>query len=199
MRSWKNVNQILDDLVVTLDLDPVMSNLKADIVKYRLPFKEPIAVNQHSITAREGFILSLHAGGRIGYGEIAPLPGFSRETLDQAAQQLLKFCKAVNNGLSLRDIDNSSFLRQFSIPSVAFGIESAIWWLQQEEWLTPQGSAPLLQGDIQNILSRLHHWQGFWPSEFKVKTGRHLLDEDIGRIQQIIQLLPESVKIKYLS
>ncbi|WP_067520203.1 o-succinylbenzoate synthase [Endozoicomonas ascidiicola] len=182
-----------------------MMKVKADIVKYRLPLKHPIAVNQHSISEREGLILCLQAGDRFGYGDIAPLPGFSRETLKEAEKQLLSFCSAVNAKESLQDIENLSFLQNFSLmPSVSFGIESALWWLKQDHWLPQQPSIPLLQGDIQKIVDRLKHWQGErqdawqgkWPAEFKVKTGRHLRDDDVFRIHQILQILPDSVSIK---
>ena len=170
-----------------------MADLTADIVQYRLPLRRPIAVNEAFLAERKGFILRLSTGDSYGYGDVAPLSGFSAESLAHAERELLSFCSEVNGG---QRVDDPSFLQRFSLPSVAFGIESALWWLQQNQWLTPQLSAPLLQGDLHRILGRLKGWQGHWPMEFKVKTGRHSLDEDIDRIQQMLKVLPPSVKIK---
>ncbi|MFK0571660.1 o-succinylbenzoate synthase [Endozoicomonas sp.] len=177
-----------------------MKECKADILRYRLPLKHPLLLKQSSLDQRAGLILTLSAGGRFGYGEIAPLPGFSRESLEESEVQLQSFVHAVNEGrfhaLAANDFVTETFLEQLSMPSVSFGIESALWWLNQDDWVSPLITAPLLQGPIEEILLKLEQWQGDWPKEFKLKTGRDALEEDCSRIRQVLKLLPDSVNIK---
>ena len=170
-----------------------MGKCRADILRYRLPLRQPLTLRQFTLHERLGLILQLHCGGRYGYGEIAPLPGFSRESLDQAEIQLQAFCRAVNNG----QFDGKAPLAAWSLlPSVAFGIESAFWWLQQDSWVAAPTVAPLLNGARADILRRLEHWQEPWPDEFKLKTGRSTLADDCITLHQILQIVPESVRIK---
>ncbi len=64
-------------------------------------------------TQREGLILqTAFSHGGMGWGEIAPLPGWSKETLAEAKEQLLQ----VLHGK----------LRTSAFPSVAFGLECAL-------------------------------------------------------------------------
>lgn len=137
--------------------------------------------------------MRLRCNGRYGYGEIAPLPGFSGESLDQAERQLQVFCRAVNSG----QFGGQTSLEEWSLsPSVAFGIESALWWLQQDSWVAAPAVAPLLNGTRADILRRLACWQGAWPDEFKLKTGRNTLADDCVTLNQILSIVPASVRIK---
>ena len=57
----------------------------ARIYKYSLPFKNPLVLKHTTLREREGLILVLtDINGHTGMGEISPLPGFSRETLETA-------------------------------------------------------------------------------------------------------------------
>ena len=57
----------------------------ARLYKYSLPFKEALALKHTTLHHREGLILILmDAKGHAGIGEISPLPGFSRETMESA-------------------------------------------------------------------------------------------------------------------
>ena len=152
----------------------------------------PITVNHQTLHVREGIILTLQQGEKVGYGEIAPLIGFSRESLHQAEYQLKQWLPKLEAGMAdVNDFD------QYCYPSVACGISAALWWLSQTVWSsTAPINAPLLQGELCNILQRLQQWQGALPALFKVKTGRHGMAEDIRRIQTILDHLPSQVAIK---
>lgn len=181
-----------------------MTECKADILRYRLPLKHPLILKQFSLNERKGLILRLNSCGRIGYGDIAPLPGFSRESLQEAEEQLQIFCRAVNAGHFEPFATDApemvggikECIESLSMPSVLFGIESALWWLRQDGWLSPPVTAPLLQGATEQILLRLEQWQGSWPKEFKLKIGRNSIAEDCVRINKVLEVLPESISIK---
>ena len=172
-----------------------MNKCRADIVRYRLPLRQPLTLKQFTLHERQGLILRLCCAERCGYGEIAPLPGFSRESLDQAEALLMAFCRAVNSGQF--HFDSELALAAWSLlPSVAFGIESALWWMQQGSWTAAPATAPLLNGTRADILHRLKGWQEAWPSEFKLKTGRSTLESDCVTLEKVLQIVPESVRIR---
>ncbi len=192
MHFWKNVRQTSAGLAATPDL----LNCKAEVLRYRLPLKKPLRSNG----LREGLILQLACAGRFGYGDIAPLPGFSIESLEQAQEQLVLFCRALNCGrITIKEnyqlIADEALIHPL-LPCVAFGIESALWWLQQRQWLKPPTTAPLLQGATRVILERLRHFHGPWPNEFKLKIGCDALAQDIDRINAVLRVLPEQILIK---
>ena len=53
--------------------------------RYRLPFLRTVRTAHGPWTAREGLLVRLEDGaGRVGYGEVAPMPEFGTETLAEA-------------------------------------------------------------------------------------------------------------------
>ncbi len=79
-----------------------------DLVPYRLPLVEPVTWNGERCETREGLLLRLEdEAGAVGWGDAAPLPGFSRETLDEARAALA----AVRPVVSGRDLDAADVLR----------------------------------------------------------------------------------------
>jgi O-succinylbenzoate synthase len=57
----------------------------AYLYKFSLPFKDPLILKHTTLHHREGLLLVLiDESGHAGIGEISPLPGFSRETLETA-------------------------------------------------------------------------------------------------------------------
>ena len=181
-----------------------MKDCKADILRYRLPLKHSLILKESCLNEREGLILCLSVADRVGYGEIAPLPSFSHESFSEAEEQLQAFCRAFNAGCFtssfFTDLQHPDFLMDvpcaLSMPAVLFGIESALWWLRQDRWFVPPAAVPLLQGSTEDILHRLGQWQGIWPKEFKLKTGRESIENDCFRINSVLNALPKSVNIR---
>lgn len=53
-----------------------------------IALKRSAANAKNTWTSRSGVVVSVHAGGRVGYGECSPLPGFSPDDLDRATRDL---------------------------------------------------------------------------------------------------------------
>lgn len=161
---------------------------QACIHRYCLPLCHSLPLKGAELEAREGLIVQLRAGDRLGYGEVAPLPDFSQETLEEAFSQLQTLCNEPGNlgSVPLKNVSSS----------VVFGIESALWWLQQTEWKSAPVNAPLLKGATDAIVQGLKQWDRPWPREFKLKIGRGSLEEDSVRIRQVMDCLPEQVRLK---
>ena len=56
------------------------------LYRYQLPLSQPIQFHEQQLTVREGLLLKWGSS----WGEIAPLPGFSRETLAEAQAEAAK-------------------------------------------------------------------------------------------------------------
>ncbi|XGV97751.1 MAG: o-succinylbenzoate synthase [Leptolyngbya sp. BL-A-14] len=85
---------------------------------YRRRFKQALQTRYGLWSLREGVILRLvNDAGKVGWGEIAPIPWFGSETLEQA----LAFCRQLPSELSERLI----FTIPDSLPSCQFAFESA--------------------------------------------------------------------------
>ncbi|MGI9275560.1 MAG: o-succinylbenzoate synthase [Endozoicomonas sp.] len=168
---------------------------QARIYKYRLPLVRPLLLKQFSLSHREGLILELlNADGRIGYGEAAPLVGFSRESIDDSFGQLVN----VLPGLCQQAKDSGAvdYMDQLLPPSAAFAIEGALHSLNAPQGEMRPSVSPLLSGDCRSIVSRLQAWSNSWPAEFKLKVGRQARQEDIKTVGAVLDILPESVKLR---
>jgi len=86
---------------------------------YQRPLLHPLQTHHGLWEIREGIIIRLEAeDGRIGWGEIAPLPEFGSETLSAA----ILFCQSLENPLSI----NSIFSIPEQFPACQFAFESAL-------------------------------------------------------------------------
>ncbi|MFO1449947.1 MAG: o-succinylbenzoate synthase [Opitutaceae bacterium] len=60
-----------------------------DTRRYSLPFRSPLRTAHGRWSVRQGILVRLRSSdGTTGYGEIAPIPGFGRESLDADEEQL---------------------------------------------------------------------------------------------------------------
>lgn len=112
---------------------------------------------------RHGLILHMiHSDGKEGWGEIAPLPGRSKETLEEATTQLLKTLALTGSPSPLL------------LPSVSFGLESALTPYQPPT--TPFPLWALLAGtpDAMKEKAKRAEQEGF--SSLKIKVS-HLNDK----------------------
>ncbi|NQU38928.1 MAG: o-succinylbenzoate synthase [Lentisphaerae bacterium] len=121
--------------------------------EFRIPLRNELVVGGRSVGEREGlFITMATADGARGVGEIAPLPGFHKETVADCLQ-LLKAHQSVLNELPL-PADGAALSTLFealapfaNLPSLHFGLSMAAVNLQAvrrgvqpAEWLD---AAPL--------------------------------------------------------
>ena len=58
---------------------------------YRIPFKKAFTTAIGEYSVREGIIIEIHSREFYGFGESAPLPGFSDETLIESRNCLEGF------------------------------------------------------------------------------------------------------------
>lgn len=121
----------------------------ATLWRYAIRMEAGVILRNQRLKQREGLLVTLSEGANTGWGEIAPLPGFSHESLDDAriASEAWLSCWCRQRNDSLPDS---------TVPSVAFGISCAQAELAgqlpaQGQWQT----AALCTGDPDDLLLRL--------------------------------------------
>ena len=174
---------------------------------YALELARPLVTAQGSLTSREGIVLSLGDGeGHWGRGDAAPVPGFSSETLSDAASELERFCRErpleSQEFSTLQEIEG--VMDAFSAsPSVCNAIEQALVDLMAQRMKTPL--AVLLNASacdavqsgclVQSVHdARACAAEGF--SVFKVKVSGATLQQDLQRVRAIAKALPTGSSLR---
>lgn len=99
---------------------------------YYLPLKVPLRTSHGSISHREGYLVELRQPSGTIWSEIAPLPGFSEESLKQVERFLMVHRDQIQACLNRNQ--NPMELRELNAApaSVRFGI-SSLWYLMQAQ------------------------------------------------------------------
>lgn len=171
-----------------VDLDRV------EIYSYREAIRQPIELAMGRLDHREGFYIRLlDREGREGYGEVAPLPGYSFETMEQCQTQLLDLAEGrVSRIPSLpADLDTvDPKVRWY--PSVHFGWECAARDLLG---LWPAKAAIPLNGVVSGTRDRcvreVKHLQQRGINSIKLKVGRESNSVEEEKILAVADCLPE--------
>lgn len=100
------------------------------LYRYRLPLLRNLTIRGANASFREGFILELETDARTkGWGEVAPLPGLSSETLDEARRQVCDLAEAkLGQEMEAQAVWSRAYAPGSGLASsVRFGFECA--WL----------------------------------------------------------------------
>lgn len=164
---------------------------KVDVFQYELPFKQPFA----GLKAKQGLILRLtDEDGVVGFGEVSPFLGRSKETLKDVLQSLEKMS------------ENESDAPH--IPSLSFGFETAYLTLMAaskkcriNEAILPNACTRipvngLLYGSEAQSLALLEEGKAKGIRTFKLKVGGRSVDEDVQFVRRISDLLPEGGQLR---
>ncbi len=136
--------------------------------------------NGQKISTREGLIVQLQDRQKqFGLGEIAPLPGFSQESLTQTKAQMISL---LNNGL-----ENLSATKEL-YPSVHFALDMALQKMPLLEKVSVADSIPLLQGDNASVIKQYAALQR--PRLIKLKVARQKVDDDLLLFKELSRLNP---------
>jgi O-succinylbenzoate synthase len=179
---------------------------EAILWRYGLPLDAGVVLRHQQVNQRQGLVVRLTRDGQIGEGEIAPLPGFSRETLDEAADAALNFLTrwvagdpAAMLGDDRLGYESRHAMRpEFRVestwptlpPSVAFGLSCAL--AELDGLLPDQGcyaSVPLSSGDEDHLLVRLAAMGGQKIAKMKVGLSEAALDSQ--RVNTLLAAMPD--------
>jgi O-succinylbenzoate synthase len=149
-----------------------MSFRKIEVKAYRRAFGQPLRSARGEWTHREGFLVRIEESGRVGYGEVAPLPEFGTETLAAASAFLQSF------------VANPTLEVPGELPCCAFGLSAAATEVSPPardyavSALLPAGAAALAVAARKIEFGyRSLKWKiGVEPIEQELAAGRRLLD-----------------------
>ena len=183
------------------------------LYRYHLPLAEPQKLKGTTLRHREGLLVELE-GGAVGWGEASPLPGFSRESLDETARKLRDLASSMV-GREVTDdwIDtNGDFSRELDArdlaPSVRFGFELAVWNLYAaahgtalSELITPHPRATvpvnaLISGSPDEALEEARRARAAGYEAVKLKVGARSVEEDVALVRDLNRVLSNVVSLR---
>ncbi|WP_434998343.1 o-succinylbenzoate synthase [Pectobacterium brasiliense] len=151
------------------------------LYRYSVPMEAGVVLRNQRLKTRDGLIVRLQDGERLGWGEIAPLPEFSVETLAEAESAALEQLKSWAAGAAFSDD---------LPPSVAFGLSCAQAELDQR---LPQTAdyrkAPLCSGDPDELFDMLQAMPG--EKVAKIKVGLYEAVRDGMIVNVLLEALPD--------
>lgn len=144
--------------------------MRIAVYGYELPLTMALTIRGTPLGRRRGFYVCID--GR--WGEVAPLPGESRESVEEARDELLAACARLAQGQP----------HGARLPSVQFGLDCALTAIDGE----PASSLPLLEGEREPIIRawrcRRVHPRRAWLT----LTGE--VQHDAGLVRELTLLVP---------
>lgn len=160
---------------------------QAALYRYRIALNPALPAGRTLLHERCGLVVALtDEQGRQGLGEIAPLTGFNRETLDEATAAAIK---ALGHWRAAQPLPAGL------PPSVRWGLDSASANLDAPlPTELPNGPA-LLAGSPSQQLARWRDWQGPRPAAIKVKIGRQPPAADQQLLAELLATAPVRLRL----
>jgi o-succinylbenzoate synthase len=164
------------------------SNYLFSFGRYQRPFLYPLQTAHGLWSVREGIIIKLiDRAGSNYWGEIAPIPWFGSESLEEA----IEFCTALGNSVSWPlEIPNHLPATQFAFSAaIPYGYEPLEPVMDDVAWsvLLPAGERVL------------EAWQRPWAlghRTFKWKIGVAGVAEELAIFDRLLTALPQGAKLR---
>jgi o-succinylbenzoate synthase len=182
---------------------------------YELPLSEPLTLKGIVLRYREGLLLELIGeGGTVGWGEASPLPGFSRESLDEAARQLRNLASSMVGREVTEELLDPEGSLAYELdamglaPSVRFGFELGFWNLYAASCgrSLPELVAPhpktavpvnaLISDSPDEALEEAHRARAAGYEAVKLKVGKRAVEEDIELVRALNEELGDTVELR---
>jgi len=165
-----------------------MKSLRFEWRSYVRPFARPLLTAYGEWQYRAGILIRLTAENeRVGYGEIAPMPWFGSETLEQA----LAWCGQLPSTLD----ESAIFSIPDTLPCCQFGLESA-WTMILADFSPPFFPMCALLSTGERALSE---WAPLWRSgyrTFKWKIAVAEPERELDWFAQLHTQLPAETRLR---
>lgn len=181
-----------------------------DIYRYTLPFTEPVTLKGVQLHSREGILIELTDENSVSeLGETSPLPGFSRESLEDAEYQLHELASSLVGSSLPADshLPEIPLTRELA-PSVRFGFELAVYNI----YAASQGKAllgvlsdgagesvalnGLLIGSGEQVLDEARRMREAGYEAVKLKVGARDVREDVDLVGAVADVLGDDVALR---
>ena len=185
------------------------------IYAYQLPLRRALTVKDRTIDTRQGLLIRMETDtGAHGWGDAAPLPGFSRESLEEARAEAVCLANSLPGIEILPPAPGRPWAfaqwaqAQRLSPSVRFGLETAALNAlavgQANGWAgwfsEAPGSMVRLNGLVagppegQCEAARALREAGF--TTIKLKVGRAPVEEEIERVRAVRKAVGDEVRLR---
>jgi o-succinylbenzoate synthase len=182
-------------------------------IAYRRKLPRPIITAHGRYDQREGFLVCVgDREGQAGLGDVAPLPGFSKETLNDARTRWDDVCEVTArlrvpaDVSGLADVGAALCGERECPASLRFGIETALadlsarragvplaQWLNSNAAATIEINALLHGGDLGDLRRMAREMSAAGYRSLKLKVGTHALNDDIERIRAVSDTVPDAL------
>ena len=182
------------------------------IFRYCLPLAGPLPLAGRDIHERTGILIRIDSdSGASGWGDVAPLPGFSRESIEEAEAELTAWGERLRGaGFDPRGGAVASWLGNDSLPaaspSVRFGLETALASLARRmedregaELGGFHGTVPvngLLAGSREQVLADARQLRDAGCRAVKLKVGSRPVVEDVELTRVVRDTIGDSVALR---
>lgn len=186
-----------------------MSAPSIEIYRYSLPLVRPLRLKDHVLNERQGLILKFCGRkGNIGYGDIAPLPGYSLETLDEAQEAAITWARFALGRTPQTTVERDKMLHVLAMtPSVMFSTECATLSLAYDAGaILPEGLFSsvrrdvsvnaLITGQLDDAVETAHALREKKYRTIKLKVGRQSLENDIETVRQVRRALGDDITLR---
>ena len=153
---------------------------------YSIPVDSQLILRNRFLKRREGLLVQIKCKDHEGWGEIAPLPEFSQETLEQAQTQAMQWLQDWDKARS----ENRKLSFDGLYPSVAFGLSCAL--AEMKGALQAKGNyqvAPLCYGDPDELYEPLDAMVG--EKVAKIKVGMYEANRDGLIADMLLEAIPD--------
>ena len=181
------------------------------IFRYRLPLVGPLPLAGGVLHEREGLLVRLESdSGAWGWGDVAPLPGFSLESIEEVEATLADWARCLRRvGFDPRGdgLESWSGCEWAAVPpSVRFGIETALASLARRmkdvgagELACFEGTVPvngLLAGSREQVLADARRLRDGGCRAVKLKVGSRPVAEDVELTRAVRDVIGDDVSLR---
>lgn len=175
-----------------------------NLFRFRLKLKRPLVLKNSTLDSREGLLIKITSDeGIAGWGEIAPLPAFSMESLEQAQSDAVRLRRLVRGDRIPVEVSDTSvgfdawIGGSDFVASVRFGFETAVLRVIAAERQTTLAKIlgastdnriqvnALLSGTPEVILNKARVLREQRYSAFKVKIGELPVEETVSLVREV--------------
>lgn len=177
---------------------------RVDAWPYALPLRHPLSLDGTPHHERRGWLVRVTlADGATGWGDVAPLPGFSDESHDEAGRAVRELGEAFSQGAGGRHISAVPDIE--SLPaSVRFGWESALLDAAARSQRTTTAhiladrphQVVFLNALVVGDERALEAFAGQGYRAVKMKVGRQSVEDDAARVRRLVDAVDPSVAVR---
>lgn len=178
-----------------------------------LEMRRPFVTSRGTWTQREVCVVCVEAGEHRGFGEAAPLPGFSLESFEQSVQDSRVMCQVLEGSSPPRTIPQLESLMQRigegMVPSACFAVEGAlldvmarIQGVSVAQLLSP-GWSPRVEvnGTLSSKPAPESFTQAMYLKDeghtcFKIKVGVKPLDEELASVRAVREAVGDAATLR---